>query len=127
MPTLSFPCTVSQFKVGPIFLYFYLFPLLLLNENLLLVIVQSLFPLNILEHVLIFWQDHVVGEYFAELLVELEHAWESLHCLLLFVEPLQELAYIVKDQVVFKHRDYVCVFVVDYVIYELDVVVLSAC
>lgn len=127
MPTLSFPCTVSQFEVGPIFLCFYLFPLLLLKEDPLLVIVQPLFPLDILEHVLVFWQDHVVGEHFAELLIELEHAWESLHCLLLFVESLQKLAYIIKDQVVFEHRDDICVFVVDYVVYELDIVVLSAC
>lgn len=99
--------------------------LLLLHHNPLLLILQSLLPLYIFEHIFVLREDHVIGEHFWILLVEFKHSGESLERFRAVVVAFEEFTHVVEYQVVFEDRDDVRVLVVDNVVYYLYIVVLA--
>lgn len=77
--------------------------ILLLLKNPLLLIVDSLLLLNIFEHVLVLRQYDIIREHFGEFLIELVHLRKPLEGFLLVIEPLEELADVVEDQIIFEN------------------------
>ena len=99
--------------------------LLLVDEELLLVVDESLLALDVLEHVLVLREHHVVGEHLRVLFVELEDLGQTHLGLLGGVAALEELAHVVVDEVVLEDGDQPSGLVVDYVVYDLGLVVLT--
>ena len=77
--------------------------LLVFQEDLVPLVNQLLFTLDVFEHVVGFWNSHVIGKYFRILLVKFENARESLICLLQSVETLEVFREIVKNEILFEH------------------------
>ena len=92
---------------------------------LVLLINQFLFTLDVLEHVFGFGQNHIVREHLRVLVVETAQFRQSHFGLTCGVRPLQELIYIIQYQVVLEYGHHVCVLVVDEVVHNLQVVVVS--
>ena len=97
---------------------------LVLKLNLFLFVNEALLTLDVLKHVLAFWQYEVVWKNSRILLIELSHLGKSNFGLLLSVEALEELTDIIVDQVVFEDRYQPRRFVVYYVINDLCIVVV---
>ena len=95
--------------------------------ELVLLVNQLLLPLDVLEHVLGLGKHHVVGEDLGIFVVEAAELGQADFGLRLGVVTLQELIDIVKDKVVLEDGDNVSVLVVDKVVYDLQVVVVSVC
>ena len=93
--------------------------------NLFLLINESLLPLNVLKHVFALRQHEVVGEHFRVLFVKLHDFGQTLLGFLESVPTFQELTHIVVDQVIFEDGNEACRFIIDDVIDDLSVIVLS--
>ena len=74
-----------------------LFSFLLFSDDSLFLILKTLFPFNIFEHVFALLQENVVRIEVWVLFVELIHFRQSWEALMLLVKPLQELTHIIKD------------------------------
>lgn len=102
--------------------------MLLLGEfflELVLLINQFLLSLDVLKHVFWLWQDDIVREYLRVFLIKTAKFWQSDFSLLLSVGSLQEFIDVIKDQVIFKNWHDVRVLVIDQVIHDFQVVVVS--
>ena len=78
--------------------------LLPLLDAPILLVDQLLLPLNVLEHEpTLLRKCHVVRVHARVLLVELEDAWQSIFGLMESIAPLQVLAEIIVDQIVFEY------------------------
>ena len=93
--------------------------------QLVLLVNQLLLPLDVLEHVLGLREDHVVGEDLGVLVVEAAKLGQADLSLWLGVVTLQELVDVVEDEIILEDGDYVGVLVVDKVVYDFKVIVVS--
>ena len=91
----------------------------------MLTIEVGLLLLNVAEHVATLRQHDIVRKDLAVLLVEVNDARKTARALAMHVEALEELAHVVVDKVVLKYGHNMCVLVVDDVIHNLNVVVVS--
>ena len=98
---------------------------LVICEYLFLLINEPLLPFDVLEHVLVLGQHEVVREHLGVLLIEFKHLGQSGFHLWLSVSALQEFAHIIIYQVVFEDRYKTRGFIIDYVIDDFSIVVLS--
>ena len=89
-----------------------IFRCLILHEDLMALVNELLFALDVLEHVLALRHAHIVWKHFRVVLVELEHAWQPILRLFERVEALEILREVVKDQILFEYRNYMSLFVV---------------
>ena len=64
---------------------------------------ELLFPLDVLEHVFVFWHHHVVRKHLRVLLVEFKHSRQPFLYLIALICSLQVLGKVIKDQVVLEH------------------------
>ena len=62
--------------------------LLILHIDLVSLIYQLLFALNVLEHVVTLRDCNIVREHLRVMVIELEHSWQSFMSFLNVVEPL---------------------------------------
>ena len=99
---------------------------LLLMQDPLLFILQPLLPLYIFEHVLVLWQDNIVRKYLRVFLIKLKHPGKSLNRFKFRIESFEKFTDIIEDEIIFEYRHDMSVFIVDYVIYDLHIVVFSA-
>lgn len=88
---------------------------------------EFLLPLNVLEHVLVFRQHHVVWKHFGILLVELKYPWKSFNSLNMSVESLQVFRKVIENKVILEDRYNVSVLVVHNVADDLRIVVVLRC
>lgn len=91
---------------------------------MLLGVPVKLFPLNVLEHIPVLGEVHVVREHLRVLLIEANDLWQPCHCFILSVPPLQELRNVIEDQIVLEHGDNVGGFIIDDVVDDFSVVIL---
>ena len=93
--------------------------------KLVLLINEFLFSLDVFEHVLGFWQDNVVRENLAVFIVEAAKLWQSYFGFLNVVRSLKEFIDVIKDKVIFENRNNMCIFIVDQIIDNLKIVVIT--
>ena len=104
-----------------------IFRRLVLHEDLMALVNELLFALDVLEHVLALGHAHIVWKHLRVVLVELEHARQPILRLLERVEALEILREVVKDQVLFEDRNDVPLLVVHDIGRYLGIVVLLRC
>ena len=86
--------------------------LLILHVDLMSLINQFLFTLNILEHIVALRDSNVIGEYLRVVVVELEHPWQPLMGFLDVVKPLQVFGEVIEDEILLEHRNDVTLLIV---------------
>lgn len=95
----------------------------LLHNELLLWVPLKLLSFYIFEHKFAFRNADIVWKNFRISFVKLNEFRHSWFTFLLFVLSLQELTYVIKDQVVFENTNNMWVFIVNDVIYDFCIVI----
>lgn len=108
------------------FLFLFLF-FLIFNHLLMLLIYKLLLPLDIFEHILVFWYYHIIREHFWVFIIKFVNLWQSLFGLILPIKSLQVLRKVIEDQIVLKNWNYVSVFIVHNVTHYFGVIIILRC
>ena len=83
----------------------------------------KLFSFNIFEHEFWFWQANIIRKNFWICVIKCNHFWKSWDRFILFVIPFEKLTHVIKNEIVLKNWNYVCLFIVNYVINDLGIVI----
>ena len=95
--------------------------------NLVNFVNEFLLSLNIFEHVLTLWKYYVIREYLRVFIIERAEFRKSDLSLSCGIGPLQELINVIQNQIVFENRYNMSIFVVNEVIYDFNIIVISVC
>lgn len=88
----------------------------------LLIVNLSLFPFDILEHILVLREYNIIGKDLGVLLVELEDFGQPDADFILCVRSFEELRDVINDQIVLKDGNNMGALIVDYIIYNFHIV-----